>query len=400
MPSPAKDIHKTTIHRAGWIIADSQTIIPNGYLVTAKGRIQAVGTGKPPLQKGTVIDHGPGVLLPPLVNTHTHLELCAFKDQIPTDKGFTHWIRGLLALREVTSRAQLLDGIKQGVQQLLDSGTLIIGDISSLGLSWNLLKASSLAGVLFKEYLGALLPSDWKLEKSGHFTQAFAGHAPHTTAPKLLKELFSANQDAKVPSSIHLAESVDEVEFLTTGQGQWAELLTQRRISFQDWPIPAESPVEYLQSLNLLRPGTLAVHLLQCQDKDFKNLADNSVSVSVCPTSNLNLHGQYPDVPAMLKAGLSVSLGTDSLASCNSLSIFDEMAVLSNHFPNIAPDKIFAMATANGAAALGLSHLYGTLSSGKQALMLYQPIFENRKETVFDQLANRPATVPEIIDER
>lgn len=394
-----KSEYHPTIHRAGWIIVDSQTVLQNGYLVTAKGRIQAIGTGKQPLE-GILIDHGPGVLIPPLVNTHTHLELCAFKDQIPTDKGFTHWVRALLALREKTSCEQLLDGIKQGIQELIRSGTLIVGDISSLGLSWDLLKESPLAGVLFKEYLGSTLPTDPALERSGRFTQAFAGHAPHTTAPTLLKELFSASRDAKTPLSIHLAESVDEVEFITTGRGRWAELLTQRDIPFQDWPIPVDGPVEYLRTLGLLSSDTLAVHLLQCQEKDFVKLAENSVSVCVCPTSNMKLHGRHPDIAAMLKAGLSVSLGTDSLASCDSLSIFDEMAVLSNHFPDISPDKVFAMATANGTAALGLSHLYGTLSSGKQALMLYLPIFENRKETVFDRLANRPATVPEIIDER
>ncbi len=390
----------TTIHRAGWIIVDSRTTLENGYLVTAKGCIQAVGAGKPPQLEGILIDHGPGILMPPLVNTHTHLELSAFKDQIPTDKGFTHWVRVLLALREETSHEQLLDGIEQGVQQLIKSGTLIIGDISSLGLSWDLLKASPLAGITFKEYLGGVLPTDLALERSGHFTQAFAGHAPHTTAPDLLKELFSFNHKAKAPFSIHLAESVDEVEFLTTGRGRWAELLAQRGISFQDWPIPAESPVEYLRSLDLLKPGILAVHLLQCQDKDFVKLADNEVSVCICPTSNMKLHGQHPDITAMLKAGLSVSLGTDSLASCDSLSIFDEMAVLSNHFPQIAPDQIFKMATTNGARALGLSSLYGTLSKGKQALMLYLPMNEAHKKNLFTLLANKPAAAPKIIDER
>ncbi len=347
-----------------------------------------------------MIDHGPGLLLPPLVNTHTHLELCAFKDQIPTDKGFTHWVRALLALREKTSRERLLDGINQGIQQLIKSGTLIIGDISSLGLSWDLLNESPLAGVLFKEYLGTALPTDWTLERSGHFVQAFAGHAPHTTAPKLLKRLFSANQDAKVPFSIHLAESVDEVEFITTGHGLWAELLTQRDIPFQDWPIPADGPVEYLRALGLLSPGTLAVHLLQCQEKDFVKLAENSVSVCVCPTSNMKLHGRHPDISAMLKAGLAVNLGTDSLASCDSLSVFCEMAALSNHFPEIAPDQIFKMATANGAAALGLRSLYGTLSEGKQALMLYLPVENSHKSDLFLGLTNRPAAAPEMIDER
>lgn len=388
-----------TIHRAGWILVDSKTIIQNGFLVTANGRIQAIGTGRPP-QEGVLIDHGPGVLMPPLVNTHTHLELSVFKSQVPTDKGFTHWVRALLALREETSQEQLLDGIEQGVQQLIKSGTLIIGDISSLGFSWDLLKASPLAGIIFKEYLGEVLPTDLALERAGHFTQAFAGHAPHTTAPDLLKELFIANHNVKAPFSIHLAESTDEVEFLTTGQGGWAELLTQRGISFEDWPIPAESSVDYLQSLDLLKPGILAVHLLQCQDKDFVIFAENDVSVCVCPTSNIKLHGRYPDITAMLKAGLSVGLGTDSLASCDSLSIFNEMAVLSNHFPEIAPDAIFKMATANGAAALGLSSLYGTLSEGKQALMLYLPYSENHKEALFSRLVNTPNTAPEIIDER
>jgi len=399
MPQQHKIEGRPTLHRAGWVLMDSQTVLQNGYLTTVDGRIEKVGNGIPP-RMGDVIDHGPGVLLPPLVNAHTHLELCALTNQVPMAPGFVPWAKELIALRESLSPNILANGITQGIEQLVGSGTLIVGDISSVGLSWDILKRSPLAGVLFKEFLGTDLPDGYKLETSGGFSQSFAGHAPHTTAPKLLRALVSESRHTPKPFSIHLAESDEETEFITTGRGRWAAFLTQRGILFDDWPLPAKSPVEYLHTLNLLKPGLLAVHLLQCDSGDFELLAKQNVAVCLCVQSNINLHGKKPDLKGMIKAGLKIGLGTDSLASCDSLSIFTELAALSSHYPGIAPETLFKMATLNGSAALGLAHDYGTLSKGKQALMIYLPMTPKNPKTLIERLVNSPDAAPNVIDAR
>ena len=388
-----------TLHRAGWVVVDSQSILQNGFILTANGRIEDVGNGKFP-QVARIVNHGPGVLLPPLVNAHTHLELCALKGQVSMDHGFTHWVQKLIILRESLSQETLIRGIEQGIQQLIDSGTLIVGDISSFGLSWDALKRSPLAGVLFKEYLGTSPPTNLDLDDDGQFIQCFAGHAPHTTAPALLNALSMKNNHGQRPFSLHLAESDDETEFITTGSGKWAEFLVQREIEFQDWPLPAKSPVEYLHRLNLLKPGLLTVHLLQCTRRDFDLLAKNNVAVCICPQSNQNLHRKKPDLNGMIRAGLMICLGTDSLASCDSLSIFSEMAALSKAYQDISPESFLHMATHQGASALGLGNQYGTLSKGKQALMLYLPTAENRKEVLLERLVNSADAAPIVIDER
>ena len=127
----------------------------------------------------------------------------------------------------------------------------------------------------------------------------------------------------------------------------------------------------YLSDLGILGPDTLVVHLLQVTDTDLDLLADTKTRICLCPRSNVNLHGRFPDISAMLDRGLTPALGTDSLASCTSLSLLDEMAFVRHHFPEVSPADIIAMATENGAKALGLAHRFGTLSPGKQSDFIY-----------------------------
>ncbi|MCG8563754.1 MAG: amidohydrolase family protein, partial [Desulfobacterales bacterium] len=126
-----------------------------------------------------------------------------------------------------------------------------------------------------------------------------------------------------------------------------------------------------LDELGVLDERTLAVHLLQLRKGDLDILARRSCAICLCPRSNVNLHGRLPRVAEMLKAGLKPALGTDSLASCESLKIRDEMAYLAKRFPGIQPRDILDMATCNGARALGVDAHYGDLSVGKRSEFLY-----------------------------
>ncbi len=370
------------VHRARWVVADSKTIIENGYVETVDGIITAIGNGKP---NGDAIDYGPGLLIPPLVNAHVHLELSALKESVPFNKGFRLWVSALLEKRAQLSENELIEASQHSIQDLLESGNLYIGEISTLGITRRPIEKSGLKGVWFQEYLGSQL-IDAQCISGESFSFSFAGHAPHSTSPSLIKNLKQVSQSKSLPFSIHLAESEDESEFINTGKGKWADFLSSRNIDWSSWQIGSKSPVEYTSELGVLDSGTIAVHALNVSDTDLEILAQSQVSVCICARSNQNLHDRLPQIEQMLDKGIQPCLGTDSLASSDSLNIFDEMKFIKQNYLNLDPASIFSMATMNGAKALGFENQTGALTPGKKAELLYLPALVNHKKDLFDQI--------------
>ncbi len=373
---------KRELHRAGWIIVDSSTIIENGYLEIENGFIRDVHKGVP---KEKSINHGPGVLMPPLVNTHLHLELSALKGSLPFDKGFKVWVKMLLEKREALGEEKLIKESQSSVRDLIEYGNLYVGDISTLGITQSIIDDSALNGVCFHEFLGSDIPTIF-IQKNDMVSFSVAGHAPHTSSPQLLKTLKQCSKSNNLPFSIHVAESDDESEFINRKKGQWADFLTSRGIDWSSWNIGSKTPVRYVNDMGLLDPFTIAVHLLTVNDKDLQILARSKTKVCVCPRSNQNLHGKLPDIEKMITAGIQPALGTDSLASCESLNIFDEMLFVKKHYPGLDPAIIFSMGTINGARALGIERLTGTLSKGKKAQFLYRSLKAMNKKDLFQRI--------------
>ena len=377
-----KACNKRELHHAGWIMKDAFTLIENGYLEIENGLIRAVHTERP---REKTIDHGPGVLMPPLVNAHLHLELSALKNHLPFDRGFKFWVKMLLEKREALGKEKLIKQARNSIQDLLQSGTLYIGDISTLGIAGPLIKDSELKGVCFHEFLGSDIP-DVLILKNESVSFSAAGHAPHTSSPQLLFALKKHAASKNLPFSIHLAESEDESEFIRDKKGAWADFLTARGIDFSSWNIGLKTPVSYVYDLGLLDSSTLAVHLLNVNKKDMDLLARSKTKVCVCPRSNWNLHKKLPDIEMMIQKGMQPALGTDSLASCDSLNIFDEMAFVHKNYPKLDPAAIVAMGTINGARALGVEHMTGTLSKGKKAQFLYLPLEGLNKKNLLQRI--------------
>lgn len=333
-----------------------------------------------------VVDHGPGVLMPALINAHTHLELGALKGMLPHAKGFEAWVRQLIKARAELGYEALLAGIRAGINELIDTGCGAVGEIANLGISKGPFFASILGGIWFKEHLGNIPDELPAIPNDPRGITSLAGHAPHTTSPDLLAGLKRATRRRNKPFSIHLSESNQEVEFIQSGKGPWADLLRERKIDFSSWPLPARSPVDYLERLKILDEKTLAVHLLQADSQDFETLTARRVSVAVCPRSNQRLHDQFPDLVRMHATGLNVCLGTDSLASCDSLNMFDEMSYAARRFSFLSPETILAMATTNGARALGLEAEYGRLTPGYRFSSVYVPLTAAKPETVLENI--------------
>jgi aminodeoxyfutalosine deaminase len=367
---------------AAWIVTVAGPPIQDGLVAIDGGRIAWVGraadAGRPP---GAARDLGRGVLLPGLVNAHCHLELSHLGEaRAHAAAGFVPWVEALVELRSRADPAEARAHTRSALQELAATGTVAVGDVSNALTHLDLLDASGLEAVVFYELL-AWDPAraDAVLEEArrrvaeaargGVRTPVrLAAHAPHSVSAPLLRALARAGG----PAAIHLAESAAEQRFLDGGDAEWSAFLARRGLGHVSFAPPRTTPVRYLDGLGALPRGLVAAHCVHVDADERALLARRGVFVAVCPRSNRRLGVGIPPVPEMLAAGIEVALGTDSLASAESLDLLQDASALSREFPSLEPAAIVRMATAAGARALGGDDL-GAIAPGKRAALAFAP---------------------------
>lgn len=371
-------------HRAGWVMVEPDEWLENGVVEVSDGRITSVEAWN---GRDAAVDHGPGVILPALINAHAHLGLSALRGKVDSTGGFVKWVRELIAVRAQLSEEETWNAALVAAIFAKDSGTGFVAEVGTSRLGASVLRESGLQGIVFEEALGANPQPPPLPEASDGLVFSYAGHALHTTGPAALRRLKAATGDSLF--SIHLAEADAEVEFLCTGKGVWAELLTERGIEFSDWGPWGERPIPRAHRLGLLGPRTLAVHALHADAADMESLAATGTSVCVCPRSNWELHRRLPDIGWLLRAGVTCALGSDSSASCPTLCLFDEMAFVSERYPELGPGTILALATVYGARAVGREDL-GRVRSGCRARLIYVDLFAGSAAVAASKLVFGP----------
>ncbi|MDO9265333.1 MAG: hypothetical protein Q7U02_15285, partial [Desulfosalsimonadaceae bacterium] len=128
--APSAGIKKTpvtgsAVHQAGWVMVDPETLIRDGFVKVESGKITDVGQGRGGFSGGRIIHHGPGVLMPSLVNAHTHLDLCALKEVTDTETGFIGWVQSVIQNKEQTGEEALREATRLGIEELKLSGTWV-----------------------------------------------------------------------------------------------------------------------------------------------------------------------------------------------------------------------------------------------------------------------------------
>jgi cytosine/adenosine deaminase-related metal-dependent hydrolase len=363
-------------------MVDPETWIENGTVKVSNGRISEVGKAGSMTE---VMDCGSGVIMPALGNAHTHLSLSALKDRVETQGGFIHWIRELIRRREGLSPDEVRAAAMEAAQAMKRCGVGFAAEVGPLEPGLGALRRNRMGGSLLLECLGTEteipdLPQDREMTSFG-----LAGHAVHTTSPGALKALKAASSAQGRLFGIHLAESKEEEAYLMTGRGKWRELMEERGHDCSHWKPWGERPIERACRLGLLDRKTLAVHLLETTTTDMETLARHQTKVCLCPRSNLALHGRYPDIEGFLKVGLNPAIGTDSLASTPSLSLFDEMRFIGEHYPSIRAEVIIGLATINAAHALN-RHDMGSLRPENRASLIYVDIQANTRQEAAQEL--------------
>jgi cytosine/adenosine deaminase-related metal-dependent hydrolase len=371
------------IHRARWVVPVSSPPISNGAVATFGGRIIEVGeAGGLALRfHGKGIDHGDVILCPGLINTHSHIELAPLRYRLEPCGSFTGWIRAILNARSRIKADELEPAVEMAMDEMSSSGIVAIGDTGNTQLVLEIAsksRACPIKGIFFKEVLcqendPRALVNDWLSfteMTSACFKLTISAHAPYTVSPEAIRVIKSISRLRKRPFSIHLAESMDEIELLGKKDGPLKKLLEERGLWPLPYHLPGASPVSYLSSLNVLDRDTICVHCVHLSDDDIEIFAGSGATACLCPRSNFFLGVGIAPVERLVKAGIPIALGTDSLASNDRLSIFSEMASLARIAPGLSSEMIFRAATYGGAKALGIDEDLGTLSEGKTAAFL------------------------------
>ena len=372
--------------------------LSHGRVGVQDGRIAFVEPARDaPSPCEAVVDLGPGVLFPGLVNAHCHLELSSLEGRLPLPSAFVPWVAALVAARAGETDERVRDATARAIASMEASGTVAVGDVSNALGHLDLLAASGLEAVVFYELIGwdplqaegILAHADLRLRDASrdpapNVEIRLAAHAPHSVS----QALFAGLVERGGPAALHLAESEAESRFLSEGDGEWSDFLAER-VGPVPFAAPGTSPVTYVSKMGVLHPHLVAAHCARVDAEDRALLARAGVHVAICPRSNRSLGVGVPPVPEMLAAGVRLCLGTDSLASAPSLDLLEDAAALRQEFPGLGAADIVGMATTGGARALGL-HDLGTLAPGKRAAFAFAAA-KARPEDPFEFLVSGEA---------
>ncbi len=365
---------------ARWVLPVSGAPVAGGWVSVAHGRVADVGGGSAP---AGARDLGDTVLLPGLVNAHTHLELSWMAGRVPPQVSMDAWIRTMMGIRRAGPAggdAEVAAAMRDALASAKATGTVLIGDISNSLASVPALAEAGVDATVFHEILGfnpldvasqvreahARLRSVHQSTRPREHRSSVVAHAPYSTAPELFREI-AARHVGPAPLAVHLAESNEEMEFLRTGQGPIREMLEALGVWTGTWTPPGSHPVRYLRDLGYLQPGTLLVHGVHFTADDLDDARSAEAVVVTCPRSNVWVGGGVPPLARFYASGVDVAIGTDSLTSVDSLNLFDELAAMRRLAPEVDAARLLESATRVGAEALGYTRDYGTISTGKLA---------------------------------
>jgi len=367
------------------------SVINDGAVAVSGSEIADVGTFADISQKYTsdnVIDGKHKVIFPGLINTHTHAAMVYFRG-LADDQPLQDWLEKHIWPAEMKwLTAEFVDdAIELACLEMLKSGVTTYTDqYFYQGVAGENLEKIGMRGVLGSGIIDfpwkdvAQTPDDYftnaeelikRFKGSELVTPCVAPHATYTCGPDNYKRAKEMADKYDIPLHTHLAETQFEV----------AEC--QKRFG--------KTPVEYLNDLGVLSERVSAAHCVWLTDREIDILAEKKVGVSHCIESNLKLASGIAPLPKMLKAGVKVSFGTDGAASNNDLSILGEMSTavkihkaVSNDATAVDSRTALTMATKNGAAAVGLGDITGTIKAGKKADLVIADLNRPHLTPIYD----------------
>ncbi len=380
-----------TVNAANDIMADAYLAVKNGT-IAAMDRCRA---DTPLPAAAATIDARDGIVLPGLVNAHTHLPMALFRG-LADDLPLMTWLNEHIFPAEAAfiTPENVLAAVRLACAELLLAGVTTCCDgyfledqvaeaVDEMGLRGVLgqgvvdFPAPGVADPSRNVAVAETFVDRWTSRRPLIKPSIFC-HSPYTCSPQTLSRAKRIAREAGVLFQIHVAETRDEVERIRARHGC--------------------SPVAHLDRLGLLDPRTLLVHGVWLTEDDMARVAASGAGIAHCPESNMKLGAGIAPVPRFLANGLTVGLGTDGCGSNNNQDLFKEMDMAAKLHkvaagdPTVVPaGAALKMATIEGARAIGLGDLVGSLEVGKQADIVVldgrhprlRPLFNPVSQTVY-----------------
>lgn len=353
------------------MLPDAETALSDGAVVVEGDRIVWVGaSGEGPVADET-IDLGDAVLMPGLVNAHSHLDLTHLRGTVPFDGEFARWAERIVQGRK---RPGMADAARRGIREALARGTTAFGDIvdrRSFPEIVEVFRETGARGRLFVEAIGfrpeaadEIFEAVWDLVEMralpGNVATGVSPHAPYSVSRPLLERAVAVADGHGRPLAVHLAETLEELAFLRHGIGPLRELLKRAGADDPSFK-PDGSAVAFLTRLQVTRAPLLLVHCNYLRPRD----VPAGAFVVYCPTAHAFFrHPEHP-VLELLEEGVRVAIGSDSAASGETVDILSETQHLARVRPDLQARAVFRMATEWGAR--GLLWDSGILAPGKLA---------------------------------
>ena len=368
------------------VVADGAGLYARpGALLLEDNRIIAVG--RPEAIGGSgdwgIEQRDDQVVLPGLVNAHCHLDLTHI-GPLPAAGDFVSFINQVRS-RRATTHAEIVASVERGIALSRAGGTAIIGDIAGVGsvAPIQTMRDARMAGVGFIEVFGLGKSQQRSIESLRAAVESIVPldhgvmvgvqpHAPYSCGEEVYRQSVRLNR----PIATHLAETVEELEFVADASGPLAEML--RTLGVWDDSIQGfdQHPVDYLLEVVADQP-VLAAHLNYVDAEMLRRLCRTSISVAYCPRASRYFGHPHPGWPPhryqeMMNCGINVALGTDSIICLDTndrMSVLDEMRVLHRR-DGVDLELLLRMATVNGAKALGFDPQLVSLRPGSTAGIL------------------------------
>jgi aminodeoxyfutalosine deaminase len=359
-------------------IEDGAVVI-EGDVVTAVGKtaeIRAAHTGE-------VRDLGERVLAPGLINAHCHLDLTRLHGEVTWQGSFIEWILQLVAAKKLHSDKDYLSGYQMGLEQLTRSGTTTIVDICStpqilhqvlptkLRVWWCLElidfnRSEDANGLTSKalEFIAA--------HPDVHGGFGLSPHAPYTASGELYRLAAQRSKARNILLTTHLAESQDEDDMVRRGTGPMYDYFLRAGRNMGD--CKRTGPTQLMGEFGVLGANCLAVHANSLTPLDVTLLKQTGTHVVHCPKTHRFFGRGTSLLQALMAQGVNVCLGTDSLASNDTLSMLAEMQTLAHMFPRMSAQELLAMATLNAAKALNQTEKLGRIAPGAWADLIAVPL--------------------------
>jgi cytosine/adenosine deaminase-related metal-dependent hydrolase len=389
------------IFQARYALNPGSELISNAALEVRGDRVVSLRSGGSSCTSAAA-DLGDVLLLPGLINAHTHLELTGLHGRVPFAGQFASWAERVIEMAPGNQgEAPARRWICEGARMSLRAGVTAVGDIGYGAHQSDELAAVSLRSVCYREILGigpkheealAFLHRgcrDMVSAPPNHWI-GLSPHAPYSTDPQVYEEALALAERRGWPVCTHLAETREETVFLKTGEGPLRALLERRGLVTDSFAPAGCTPIQFAERVGLLESNALLVHVNYLTDEELELLAGSSCSVAYCPRSHAFFGHEPHRFREMMAAGVNVCLGTDSLASNDSLSILDEWRFLHARYPDLDLPFLLRMSTVNAAAALGVEADIGSLEPGKLADFICLPADGLSPRDVMEQILTDP----------